>query len=79
MSQTIELEAVERGTSVIAPSDEPTNPRRLDQELAPIDGGTSAWRLLWAAFVFETLLWGKHIPIQALGSNRKHDADDDFD
>jgi hypothetical protein len=28
------------------------------QELAPVDGGGAAWRLLCAAFVFETLLWG---------------------
>lgn len=27
-------------------------------QLAPIDGGIAAWRLLGAAFVFETLLWG---------------------
>ena len=33
------------------------------QELAPVDGGSAAWRLLAAAFVFETLLWGKVILI----------------
>ncbi len=38
---------------------EPTNSRRTEQELAPIDGGYAAWRLLCAAFMFETLLWGK--------------------
>ncbi|KAJ1333111.1 MFS transporter MCT family solute carrier family 16 (monocarboxylic acid transporters) member 10 [Microdochium nivale] len=27
-------------------------------QLAPVDGGIAAWRLLSAAFVFETLLWG---------------------
>ncbi|KAF5676483.1 monocarboxylate transporter 2 [Fusarium circinatum] len=27
-------------------------------QLAPVDGGIAAWRLLGAAFVFETLLWG---------------------
>ncbi|KAI4715573.1 major facilitator superfamily transporter [Aureobasidium sp. EXF-10727] len=30
----------------------------LEQHLAPTDGGIAAWRLLMAAFVFETLLWG---------------------
>jgi hypothetical protein len=38
---------------------EPTNGRRTEQELAPVDGGSAAWSLLCAAFVFETLLWGK--------------------
>ncbi|KAI0115574.1 major facilitator superfamily domain-containing protein [Nemania sp. FL0031] len=33
-------------------------PTRTEQELAPIDGGAAAWRLLCAAFVFEALLWG---------------------
>lgn len=28
------------------------------RDLPPIDGGRAAWRLLWAAFVFEALLWG---------------------
>ncbi|KAL3458529.1 major facilitator superfamily domain-containing protein [Aspergillus heterothallicus] len=32
--------------------------RRVEQELAPVDGGPAAWRLLCVAFVFETLLWG---------------------
>ena len=30
----------------------------VEQHLAPTDGGIAAWRLLMAAFVFETLLWG---------------------
>ncbi|CAM1509638.1 Fc.00g033770.m01.CDS01 [Cosmosporella sp. VM-42] len=30
----------------------------MEQGLAPIDGGYVAWRLLGAAFMFETLLWG---------------------
>lgn len=34
------------------------NTKRVEQELAPIDGGRIAWRLLCAAFVFETFLWG---------------------
>lgn len=38
---------------------EPTNGRRTEQELLPVDGGAAAWRLLCAAFIFETLLWGK--------------------
>ncbi|KAF9886742.1 hypothetical protein FE257_011119 [Aspergillus nanangensis] len=37
---------------------EPPNDRRMEQELAPVDGGSAAWRLLCAAFMFETLLWG---------------------
>ncbi|KAI1868718.1 uncharacterized protein JN550_006293 [Neoarthrinium moseri] len=37
---------------------EPTAGRRLGQDLAPVDGGAAAWRLLCAAFMFETLLWG---------------------
>jgi len=27
--------------------------------LDPVDGGRAAWKLLLAAFVFESLLWGK--------------------
>lgn len=41
--------------------DEPTNGRRTEQELAPIDGGSAAWRLVCAAFMFEALLWGKFL------------------
>ncbi|KAI1358047.1 major facilitator superfamily domain-containing protein [Xylaria arbuscula] len=29
-----------------------------EQELAPVDGGPAAWKLLCAAFMFEALLWG---------------------
>jgi hypothetical protein len=32
------------------------------QALAPADGGSAAWRLLLAAFVFEALLWGNDSP-----------------
>lgn len=32
----------------------------VGQQLKPADGGLAAWRMLWAAFVFEALLWGKH-------------------
>lgn len=38
---------------------EPPNSGRAEQELAPVDGGSAAWRLLSAAFMFEALLWGK--------------------
>ncbi|KAI0189912.1 major facilitator superfamily domain-containing protein [Astrocystis sublimbata] len=31
---------------------------QAEQELAPVDGGAAAWKLLCAAFVFEALLWG---------------------
>ncbi|KAJ8131188.1 hypothetical protein O1611_g2438 [Lasiodiplodia mahajangana] len=37
---------------------EPTNDARIEQGLAPVDGGSAAWSLLCAAFVFEALLWG---------------------
>jgi hypothetical protein len=38
---------------------EPTNTGGMDQELDRVDGGPAAWRLLFAAFMFETLLWGE--------------------
>lgn len=38
---------------------EPTNRGGTEQELAPVDGGLAAWKLLFVAFMFETLLWGK--------------------
>jgi hypothetical protein len=38
---------------------DPSNSRRREQQLAPVDGGSAAWKLLFAAFMFETLLWGK--------------------
>ncbi|OAA79454.1 Major facilitator superfamily transporter [Akanthomyces lecanii RCEF 1005] len=31
---------------------------RVEQHLPPVDGGIAAWRLLWAAFMFEACLWG---------------------
>ncbi|KAJ6780997.1 hypothetical protein PWT90_09038 [Aphanocladium album] len=31
---------------------------RFEQQLAPVDGGMAAWRLLFAAFMFEACLWG---------------------
>lgn len=37
---------------------ESTDGGRARHELAPIDGGPAAWRLLCAAFMFEALLWG---------------------
>ena len=37
---------------------EPPSDGRREHELAPVDGGLPAWRLLCAAFVFEALLWG---------------------
>lgn len=49
------------------PQDEEGDPwnvrRRAEQELAPVDGGTAAWRLLLAAFMFEALLWGGYIHV----------------
>ncbi|KAJ0115769.1 hypothetical protein J7T55_010592 [Diaporthe amygdali] len=44
------------------PQDEegdPSTGRRREQQLAPVDGGSAAWTLLCAAFIFESLLWGK--------------------
>jgi hypothetical protein len=38
----------------------PEDGRVAQHQLAPVDGGIAAWRLLGAAFVFETLFWGKH-------------------
>lgn len=40
---------------------EPTNREEMEQELAPVDGGFAAWRLLFAAYIFETLLWGQFL------------------
>ncbi|KAM0666879.1 hypothetical protein ACQRIU_004734 [Beauveria bassiana] len=31
---------------------------RVEQRLAPVDGGFAAWRLLWAVFMFEGCRWG---------------------
>ena len=33
------------------------------QEFEPIDRGRAAWRMLFSAFVFESLLWGKSSPV----------------
>jgi hypothetical protein len=37
------------------------NPQQLQilQGLEPVDGGFSAWKLLFGAFSFEAILWGK--------------------
>ncbi|KAI1171094.1 major facilitator superfamily domain-containing protein [Nemania sp. FL0916] len=37
---------------------EPIDGERSAPELPPIDGGSAAWKLLCAAFVFESLMWG---------------------
>ena len=31
----------------------------INQQLKPADGGAAAWKVLFAAFMFEALLWGK--------------------
>jgi hypothetical protein len=38
------------------------NSEQLDvsQGLEPADGGSSAWKLLLGAFLFEAILWGKY-------------------
>lgn len=46
---------------------ETTNGQRMEQDLAPTDGGPAAWRLLCAAFMFEALLWGEIIIRTAFG------------
>ena len=55
------LESHERASP--RPQDEESEPTngRCEQELAPIDGGSAAWRLLCAAFMFEALLWGESL------------------
>jgi hypothetical protein len=54
---------VSRRSSMQASAPEIQNYRHSGngQQLAPVDGGIAAWRLLGAAFVFETLLWGKSL------------------
>lgn len=37
---------------------------RIEQHLPPVDGGIAAWRLLWAAFMFEACLWGMQLLLQ---------------
>lgn len=32
----------------------------IEHQLAPADGGSAAWQVLWAAFMFEAVLWGEH-------------------
>lgn len=52
--------------------DELTHGELTGQGLAPTDGGPAAWRLLVAAFVFETLLWGNgssHLWAQSMKAN----------
>lgn len=54
------LESSERASSRLQDVErELTHTRPVEQQLAPVDGGFAAWRLLCAAFVFEALLWGK--------------------
>lgn len=51
----------DQGRASQRPQDEERDPwsgRQREQELAPVDGGSVAWRLLCAAFMFEALLWG---------------------
>ncbi|ETS82467.1 hypothetical protein PFICI_04343 [Pestalotiopsis fici W106-1] len=46
--------------------DDSANGRWPGRELAPVDRGPAAWRLLGAAFVFETLLWGEFLYLKYL-------------
>ena len=32
----------------------------VEQQLEPADGGAAAWRVLFAAFIFEAILFGEH-------------------
>ncbi|KAF5015229.1 hypothetical protein F66182_13513 [Fusarium sp. NRRL 66182] len=53
--------AIEDRDGVSSPhdiDDELTDRGGTEQELAPVDGGLAAWKMLFAAFMFETLLWG---------------------
>lgn len=39
-----------------------TNPQAHETSgLEPTDGGPSAWKLLFATFAFEAILWGKYM------------------
>lgn len=42
------------------------DPAIVEQNLAPADGGLTAWRLVAVAFVFEALLWGPSIPYRII-------------
>ena len=39
-------------------NDDSTAHRGLYQQLKPVDGGIAAWKVLFAAFMFEAILWG---------------------
>lgn len=62
MAQPVESNAVELQSEPQAPDSqsqtEDINSEGNAQSLAPVDGGKEAWRLLFAGFVFEALLWG---------------------
>ena len=32
--------------------------RGIDQQLKPVDRGAAAWKVLFAAFMFEAVFWG---------------------
>jgi hypothetical protein len=51
---------------------EPENGTETEHGLAPVDGGLAAWRLLGAAFVFETLLWGTSSPLLVIIPHRQY-------
>lgn len=68
------IELGDRG-SLRALSQEPGSPTLIQEghnggsrslNLKPADGGIAAWRVLFAAFVFEALLWGLFIPLLAI-------------
>lgn len=81
---TIELQPLPRAT-VTADGMSVNSARQLEQEqqlerahgnseeyqLAPVDGGIAAWKLLWAAFAYEALLWGwsKYRIVKMMGAN----------
>jgi hypothetical protein len=39
------------------------SPSRHDLSLPPMDGGKDAWLFLAAGFMFEALVWGKHLSV----------------
>jgi hypothetical protein len=66
MTSTTTLHSIELQSSPLPDRNIQLEPGRQFEEnqesggqLAPTDGGPAAWKLLWAAFTFEAILWGK--------------------
>ncbi len=54
----LELETFQRPTEPLRQNDVNVDGPEIGGHLEPTDGGSSAWRLLCAAFVFEGVLYG---------------------